>query len=491
MTPEPSSGRQILPNFSGKLVLILGDVMLDRFVYGDAERISPEAPIPILTVRHEFVMPGGAANVARNVVSMGGRVALIGVVGDDAAGLQLRDLLSKLDGVEADFVVSHIKPTTEKVRYVASRQQILRVDTEDRRELPAEGDEILTRFQSRIADANVVILSDYAKGVLSEHVVQTAIAVARTARTPIVVDPKHKDFHRYDGGTIITPNLRETAIATRMAGDDDESVSTMANAVLMTVPNTQAVLVTRGAQGMTLVERGNAVHHLPAVKKEIFDVSGAGDTVVAMLALSLAAGLSLVAASNLANVAAGIAVSKVGTAAVTIGELTLALYSEARLEASTKLVSLTEALEYVAGWRALGEQIGFTNGCFDLIHTGHISLLSQARRHCTRLIVGLNSDASVRRIKGANRPIQDQNTRGVVLASLAGVDLVVSFDEDTPFTLLKNIRPDILIKGADYTIEQVIGAEFVRSYGGKVMLAELTPNQSTTGIISRIERGSA
>jgi D-beta-D-heptose 7-phosphate kinase/D-beta-D-heptose 1-phosphate adenosyltransferase len=478
----------LVVRFANAKVLVIGDVMLDRFVYGKAKRISPEAPIPVLSVERDVSMPGGAGNVARNVASLGGSAVLVGTAGRDRAGDELVSLLSVVPRLQAHLIRT-AGPTTEKVRYIADRQQILRADTEDASGASDGADQLQRAIDAHIAGADVIILSDYAKGVLSDVVISHTISAARAAGKPVIVDPKSAHLNRYDGAAVITPNRDEAASATGVHGSEDGDVAECAAAILKSVPKVGAALVTRGPRGMTLLERGRSPVHIKGHARDVFDVSGAGDTVVAALAIVLAAGGTLQAAAELANVAAGIAVGSVGTAAVSSDELLAAVHNLRLETAEAKIVSLPEALKWVERWRARGERVGFTNGCFDLIHPGHVSLLAQARTHADRLIVGLNSDSSVKRLKGESRPIQDEVARALVLASLAAVDLVVVFAEDTPERLIETIRPDVLIKGSDYRIDQVVGAEFVAAYGGKTVLVSLVPGQSTTETIARLGRG--
>lgn len=481
---------QIVSGFGKSRVLVLGDVMLDRFVYGKTERISPEAPVPVLLQSHETVMPGGAANVARNIASLGGKATLIGAVGEDAAASALGDALEQLD-IRAALVVTPDRPTSVKTRFVADHQQIVRVDQEIKGDLGAHGAVILERLAALLADCDVLVLSDYAKGVLSDHVVRQAIALARAAGTPVVVDPKSTNIARYDGATLVTPNLGEASAATGVTGADDTAVQTMAEGLLAAAPLLSSVIITRSADGMSLAERGKPVHHLPVAAREVFDVSGAGDTVVATLSLALAVGAALVDAAELANLAAGIVVGKLGTAEVWTDELAEAVQQERLHNVIGKVATEHEALEMVRRWKKQGLKVGFTNGCFDLIHPGHISLLQQARSQCDRLVVGLNTDASVKRLKGPSRPLQDEQARAIVLGALSMVDQVVLFGQDTPAELIEKVRPDVLIKGADYTVAQVVGAEFVQSYGGRVYLAHLAEGQSTTNIVSRMNKQTA
>ena len=474
--------------FAGKTVLVLGDVMLDRFIYGAVDRISPEAPVPVIAVERETAMLGGAGNVARNVAALGGKAVLIGLIGADDAGRALTAMLGDEAGVEAHLVTDAGRRTTEKVRYISGSHQMLRVDREDRG--PAEPTALLAAFSQRLAAADVVVLSDYAKGVLTDAVTRAAIDAARAAGKPVIVDPKSRNLARYDGATLVKPNRKEAAEATGVTDDSDEASEEAGAAILAMAPGLDAALITRGGAGMTLSMRDQPPVHLPATAVEVFDVSGAGDTVAATLALAVAAGASLADASRLANLAAGLVVAKLGTDVVTAAELTALARSEAGAPAEVKIADLPHALEIVAGWRARGQTVGFTNGCFDLLHPGHVSLLDQSRAACDRLIVGLNTDASVSKLKGPTRPVQKEHARAVVLASLSSVDLVVLFDEDTPLNLIQAFRPDVLVKGADYTVETVVGSDVVLGYGGRVLLADLKQGQSTTALIGRMNAKS-
>ncbi len=478
-----------MANLTGKRILVLGDVMLDTFVYGHCTRISPEAPIPVVRHEREDVMLGGAGNVARNIAALAGEAVLIGLVGEDVAGATLRARVAAEPGIEADLVDDG-RPTTQKVRFIAAQQQMLRVDTEQTH--AADPSLLLTAFLRQLPRADAVILSDYAKGVLSPALLRQTIEAARSAGVPVIADPKSTDVSRYDGVTLMTPNASEASAAAGIAcEDDDAEVAIAAERLMERMPASPALLITRGARGMTLAERGRDVLHLPTLAREVFDVSGAGDTVIATLALGIAAGLPIAEATELANVAAGLAVSKPGTAVVTADELTQELRQERVQSTDRKIASLEEAVGLVANWRAHGERIGFTNGCFDLIHPGHVSQLAQARAQCDRLIVGLNTDRSIQRLKGPSRPVQQEDARAIVLASLQSADLVILFDDDTPMRLIEAIRPDMLIKGKDYTVEQVVGSQLVLGYGGKVFLADLAPGYSTTDIIARLTRNVA
>lgn len=469
--------------FVGRRILVLGDVMLDTFVYGDCLRVSPEAPIPVLRIHRETMMLGGAGNVARNIAALGGDAILIGVVGDDRAGAEFAARVAEEVGITADLVTDG-RPTTQKIRYVAQQQQMLRADMEATHAVdPAL---LLTAVSRHIADVDAIVLSDYGKGVLSPALLAQVIEMARARSIPVVADPKSIDVARYDGVTLLTPNALEAATASGQGCEGDDEAERAGTALLAVMPATKAVLVTRGARGMTLTARDETARHLPAVAREVFDVSGAGDTVVATVSLGLSAGIGMLAAVELGNRAAGLAVSKPGTAVITAAELIHELRNAEVDMVERKIVTLEELLVDVERWRAAGERIGFTNGCFDLIHPGHVSQLAQARATCDRLIVGLNTDASIQTLKGPSRPVQQETARAIVLSSLAAVDRVVLFGADTPIELIEAIRPDVLIKGKDYTVEQVVGSAFVESYGGRVFLADLMPGHSTTAIVARL-----
>ncbi len=467
----------LVPRLAGARVTVVGDVMLDRYVYGEVDRVSPEAPIPVLRIVRESAMLGGAGNVARNLVALGAVPRLVGAVGDDAAGREIEALCAK-DGIECRLVREPGRETTVKTRYVSGGQQLLRADRETTRPTAVAADLVAAASDG----AGAIVLSDYGKGVVTGEVA----AALRATATPLVVDPKGRDWDRYAGATLVTPNKRELAEAGHAALADDAALAAAARA-LMERHGIGGLLVTRGAEGMTLVGPAGETH-LPAEAREVFDVSGAGDTVVAVVAAGLAAGLDAEDAARLANIAAGIVVGRSGTAVAYAAELVAALHDIDVLDAERKVASLDQALETVADWRRRGLRVGFTNGCFDLIHPGHVSLIAQARASCDRLIVALNADASVARLKGPGRPVQSEAARAAVIGSLAGVDLVLIFAEDTPLALIEALRPDVLVKGADYTEATVVGADIVKSYGGRVVLAVLAPGHSTTSTIARMAR---
>lgn len=465
-------------------ILCVGDVMLDHYVYGQVERVSPEAPIPILRVERETRTPGGAGNVLRNLQALGAQTCFVSVIGNDSAGRELNRLIAEPGNVEPHVLVEAGRVTTVKTRYIAATQQMLRADRESAAPLgPYVRADLLRLIEQAIGEHEVAIVSDYAKGVMNEGIAAAIIAAAKAAGKPVVVDPKGTDYTAYRGASVLKPNRRELALATRMPVGSQAEIVAAARA-LIAQGDFGAVLVSLSEDGMILVEADGGVHPLAAAAREVFDVSGAGDTVIATLAAGLAGGLSLIEAARLANFAAGIVVGKIGTAVTHASELREALADAEHGQNKTRPLEL--ALEQVERWRARGQVIGFTNGCFDLLHPGHVSLLAQARAACDRLVVGLNSDESIVRLKGPNRPVQPEAARAAVLASLASVDLVVVFAEDTPLALIDAIRPDILVKGADYRVEEVVGADIVQSYGGKVLLADLIAGHSTTATIKKI-----
>lgn len=478
-------------DFSDVTILCLGDVMLDRFAYCDTERISPEAPVPVLLLRRTQSMLGGAGNVARNIAALGGTAVLIGLVGQDAAGSETRALLAATPGIIDRHVASAARPTTCKTRYLAGHQQLLRVDEEQTHATtPDEEKALIAAVERAIGAAGAVVLSDYGKGVLSETVLHAAIGAARCHGVPVYVDPKGEDFARYRGAFCVTPNQRELALAARLPTATDAEIVAAATKVLRD-SGLDAVLATRSEKGMVLVEASGSVHVEAARAREVFDVSGAGDTVVAVLALAAAAGYPLAQAMRLANTAAGIAVSKLGTATVELDELMLELSRDVRDKEwhRAKHFTFAETEALVRRWKSRGLKVGFTNGCFDIVHAGHIALLAAARAQCDRLIVALNTDRGVRRLKGPNRPVNSLSDRAAVIAAVEAVDAVLSFDEETPIELIRHLKPDVLVKGGDYTIETVVGAEDVREAGGQVVLVDLVEGRSTTGLIRAIQGG--
>jgi D-beta-D-heptose 7-phosphate kinase/D-beta-D-heptose 1-phosphate adenosyltransferase len=464
-------------------VLVVGDAMLDRYVYGKVARVSPEAPVPVVAVAREVAMPGGAGNVVRNLTALGAAVAFVSVVGDDQAGSDLTGLIGGQPNVEPWLLVQGGRATTTKTRFIAAGQQLLRADHEVAAPIHERLADRMVRIASdAVAATTAMVLSDYQKGVLAGDTCQRLIAAARAAGRKVVVDPKGTDYGRYAGADLVTPNRGELSQATGMPVDSEEELVAAAQA-LRGAHGFGAVLVTRSEDGMTLVD-AEAVRHFPAEAPEVHDVSGAGDTVVAVVAAGIAAGLAVPVAARLSNIAAGIVVGKVGTAVAREADLLEALTPQRGTQ--RKVSNRASAVEQVERWRRRGWRVGFTNGCFDLLHPGHVHLLAQARGWCDRLVVGLNSDASVKRLKGPERPIQDEAARAAVLASLTTVDLVTVFEEDTPIELIRAVRPEVLIKGSDYRVDQVVGGELVQQWGGIVKLAELLPGQSTTATVARM-----
>jgi D-beta-D-heptose 7-phosphate kinase / D-beta-D-heptose 1-phosphate adenosyltransferase len=475
-------------------VLCVGDLMLDEFVYGEVSRISPEAPAPVIAVQRSETNIGGAGNVARNIASLGGRCIFVGLIGEDDAGGQLKAQLSQQSRIESVLVCDPSRPTTRKVRFVSEHfsTHMLRADWE--LALPASADieqKLIDAIRPLLPRADIVLLSDYAKGVLTARVIRNVIDAARKLGKRVIVDPKSANFAIYRGATLLTPNRKEFAEATRSRADSDTSIADAAQDA-MHLADCEAMLVTQSEHGMTLVTRKGETIHVPALPVKVRDVSGAGDTVAAALALALAAGADWEAALRTANAAAAVAVGKNGTAAVTPAELRRKILPTASLAAEEKIVASGGDLEsHLLQWRRQDLRIGFTNGCFDILHPGHVKVLTAARGACDRLIVGLNSDASVRRLKGEGRPVQDERARAEVLAALEAVDLVVIFEEDTPIKLIAQVRPSVLVKGGDYTHEQVVGHEIVEANGGEVMLVDILAGFSTTSLVKRAREGKA
>ncbi len=476
----------IVRNFHTARVLVVGDIILDRYVSGAVQRLSPEAPIPVLRPAANHCTLGGAANVALNIATLGGQAALVGVIGNDAAGAEISRLAAATKGVEAALVEIAGRPTTSKTRFMTGSHQLLRLDEEVTDPLDTTGlAAVMQAVEAHLDLADVVVLSDYAKGVLCDDVLQTILARAHAKRRLVIADPKRADFSAYRGVTVLTPNEHEVRVATRIEAEHDAEAD-RAGRMALEATGGEAVLVTRSAKGLTLVCRDAEALHLPTRAREVADVSGAGDTLVAALAVALGAGAALPEAAMLANATAGISVSKQGTATVSRQELLDALHLDDLVATDRKVVSLQEAVDQVSDWHRRGLKVGFANGCFDLIHPGHVRLLSEARAACDRLIVALNTDASVKRLKGPTRPLQNEMARATVMASMAPVDLVTLFDEDTPREMIQALRPDVLVKGSDYTVDQVVGGDLVQGWGGKVVLVTLREGHSTTGTIRRM-----
>jgi len=489
VSDRPATDREladIVRHFAHARVLVVGDVILDRYVIGGVQRLSPEAPIPVLRPSTHRATLGGSANVALNVTTLGGQATLVGVVGQDEAGASVRSLIADSPGLRSGLVTVPGRPTTAKTRFMTGSHQLLRLDEETTAPLPdAAASAVLEQVARALAGAQVVVLSDYAKGVLCDQVLRAVIDMATHVCRIVIADPKRADFTAYRGATILTPNEHEVRLATRIEADHDVEADRAGREALDQTQG-DAVLVTRSAKGLTLVRQNHEALHLPTRAREVADVSGAGDALVAALSVALAAGASLPAAAMLANANAGISVGKQGTATVSNQELLDSLHLDDLVAHDRKIASLEQATAQVSAWRAKGYRVGFANGCFDLIHPGHVRLLSEARAACDRLIVALNTDASVKRLKGPSRPLQNETARATVMASMAPVDLVILFDEDTPMEAIRALRPDVLVKGSDYTIDQVVGGDLVQGWGGKVVLVTLEEGHSTTGTIRRM-----
>ncbi len=467
-----------LPDFSDINVLVVGDVMLDSYWHGGTNRISPEAPVPVVRVTGEEGRPGGAGNVALNITSLDGKATLLGLTGDDDMANTLEQQLQE-HGVECSFERLDGLPTITKLRVISRHQQLIRLDFEDG--FPGfDSAEFLSRFDSLLANADLVVLSDYGKGTLRD--VGEFIARARASGKPVLVDPKGSDFDKYSGATLLTPNLSELEAVVGPCGSDEQLVERGLG--LMERLNLGALLVTRGEQGMTLLERDKPARHLPTHAREVFDVTGAGDTVISVLAAALAAGMPLEAATQLSNIAAGIVVGKLGTATASMDEISSALARQQVIHRGA--VDEEGLVAAITTARARGETVVFTNGCFDILHAGHVTYLEQASRLGDRLIVAVNIDETVRQLKGSDRPVNSLDRRMTVLAALGCVDWVVPFSEETPERLICRIKPDFLVKGGDNNPDDIPGANCVREAGGEVKVMSFVDNCSTTGTINTI-----
>jgi D-beta-D-heptose 7-phosphate kinase/D-beta-D-heptose 1-phosphate adenosyltransferase len=464
-------------------VLVLGDVMLDSYIWGDVERISPEAPVPIVREAHRTERPGGAANVAMNLVGLGARATLFGFCGGDAHAASLKRCLREAN-VELKLTEVNGHPTTSKLRILSGKQQMMRLDTEYVDGYPAEAyDNLLKDLSDGLAKASALVLSDYAKGVLSEDLCSQVIALARKHGVPVLVDPKQRSFARYRGATTICPNLSELALAT---GYSVKNVEALLGAGQALVPKLEltCLVATMSEKGIAVL-REDSRFHAPAVARQVFDVSGAGDTAIATLALGLASGLEIEAAAQLANIAAGVVVGKIGTVPVTREDLLASLVPEVEMDTQEKVLTLENLKMRSVAWQSAGESIVFTNGCFDLLHIGHVTMLEAARREGDRLVVAINSDASVRGFKGPMRPIVGERERTRIVAALAAVDAVVVFDDPTPLRLIEELRPNVIVKGGDYQEASVVGAKEVRSWGGRVEIIPTVEGSSTTNLITK------
>jgi D-beta-D-heptose 7-phosphate kinase/D-beta-D-heptose 1-phosphate adenosyltransferase len=485
---KPDSLNASLNAFARSRAWVIGDVMLDEYITGDVRRISPDAPVQVVNVAGTHVRLGGAANVAHGMAAFGCTVELIGVIGDDEAG---RSVIAACDAAHvghSGLIVDASRPTTRKLRVMAQRQHVLRLDWEKSAPVdPALLNPVIQRLTQELPP-DVIVLSDYAKGTLSQELVAAVIGWARSYGVPVLVDPKHDDFRTYAGATVITPNAKElAAAATRV--DVPKSLEGLERVEhgareLAKQSKCAALVVTLGENGMLVVPREGAVTHIHATAREVYDVTGAGDTVIALLALGMAAKLPLKRSAEIATVAAGLAVEKVGTAVVHPHELA----SGFAPTLENKVVTRAELVERMTWWRLQKKTIVLTNGCFDVLHAGHVTLLREAKKQGDILVVALNSDASVARLKGKDRPLIRESERALLLAALESVDAVVVFEEDTPFELIKNATPDVLVKGGDYAPEKVVGRAEVEARGGKLVLIPLVEGRSTTALVERMKQ---
>lgn len=476
--------RLLEAGFAQVKVLVIGDLMLDRYIHGEAERLSPESPVPVLRHVQRYERPGGAANVAMNLRGLGCEAVLAGFWGEDNEAAELQRLLDAA-GVDTVGVVTSTLPTTSKTRILARTQQMLRLDIETREEHSAEEAARLTeRCVDLVPKVHAVVLSDYAKGALSRELCDAVIRAARYAKVPVLADPKTRDLSKFSGATVVCPNLAELSLATGVSAGRTEEMFAAARAQ-MREHDTATMAVTRSEKGITVLH-GERTLHFPAQAREVFDVSGAGDTVIATLAAGLAGGLGLETAVELANLAAGIVVGKVGTAPIARAELVAELTPSSGIASAEKVLTEERLLQRVAEWREAGERIVLTNGCFDLLHVGHVTLLEECKRFGAKLVLALNTDASIARLKGPSRPVVGEAERARVMAALAAVDAVVLFEEDTPLRLIGAVKPDVLVKGGDYTVASVVGHEEVLARGGRVEIVPTVEGFSTTNLVRKL-----
>ncbi|MEL6324073.1 MAG: D-glycero-beta-D-manno-heptose 1-phosphate adenylyltransferase [Pseudomonadota bacterium] len=474
--------RTLIASTADQRIVCLGDVMLDDFVYGTVSRVSPEAPVPVLRETHRRQMPGGAANTARNAAALGAKTRLVGAIGPDPAGEALRTCLAETTNIDAALVEAPEWQTVTKTRFVCGGQQLMRLDQEASPHLAYESEqELVGALKDASVGAGAILVSDYAKGTVTADIMREVIRCGLAQDAVVIVDPKGADLSHYGPVDLIKPNASELALMTGLpTGTHDEVERALLKA--MSLSSAKAILVTRAAKGLSFLQRGREIRHMSGRVRDVFDVSGAGDTSLAALGLALSAGASLEDAGRLALLASGLAVTKAGTATVSREELFA--------EHATQILSLDAALQTVSEWRSGGLSVGFTNGCFDILHPGHLRVLEEAKARCDRLLVGLNSDGSVRRLKGDDRPVNDQSSRARVLSGLSAVDGIVVFEDDTPETLITHLQPDLLVKGGDYTIDTIVGAETVLARGGQVHIVPLLEGHSTTATIARSKGGA-
>ncbi len=477
--------KEIMSKFSSSQILVIGDLMIDEYLWGNVDRISPEAPIQVVDVKRENRTLGGAGNVIANLVSLGCKVDAAGVIGDDQ---EAEWIISEMNNMKVghEFIINdQNRPTTKKTRVIAINQQVVRIDRETRRPIASEkGEALFSCIKKGIKRWQAIILSDYGKGILTLPLLKNIISLCREKGIMVIVDPKGRDLSRYKGATIMTPNKKEALLGMGLENEEAPDIKEIGQRMLKEL-DLQGLVITLGAEGMSIFLPGKPPKLIPARAREVYDVSGAGDTVVASITLSLASGAELVQAGEIANLAAGIVVGKIGTATVTQQEILA--YSDSKYAITNKIINNHEELSrLLAIHKQKGKKIIFTNGCFDLIHLGHIRLLHEAKSFGEILVVGLNTDESVRRLKGPARPCLEEEERAHIIASLDCVDYVTLFSEDTPLNLIKKIKPDILVKGSDYSKKKVIGWDIVEAYGGEVRIVELIKDLSTSRLIQKI-----
>lgn len=485
-------------------ILVIGDIMLDRFVYGNVERISPESPIPVLSIKRETMMMGGAGNTLSNLLGLEVKASILSIIGKDQEGETLKSLCKTMGTAQTELIETDDRPTSIKTRFLAGHQQLLRTDIEKTESISKETEALLLEKATQlIPETDVVILSDYGKGLLTPKLIQNLIKLAHKNDAKVLVDPKGMDYRIYKGADVITPNKKELSLATQgLATNSDEEIETAGNTLIRS-SGVKAVMATRSSDGITIIQKGCEPIHLCSDEKiEVFDVSGAGDTVIATIAATLAAGGTLEQAADLANLAGSVVVTKVGTAPIRLAELKESLEhrhigKEEKTTGKAFISSWEDAAEIVKRWKAKGLKVGFTNGCFDILHYGHVTYLQDARAKCDRLIVALNTDKSVQILKGPERPVHDENARAGVLASLAAVNMVVHFgaqsteQSNTACKILELLQPDIYFKGGDYTADQIPESPTVMGYGGEVDVMPVYDGHSTTSSIEKIKKSEA
>ncbi len=482
MIPHQLEGK--LRQLSAPKLLVIGDLMLDEYLSGRSERISPEAPVPVVEISRQELRLGGAGNVMHNLRALGCEVVSVGFVGEDSDGAELRKLLELIGVTTSGLLPLQSRQTTRKTRILSNHQQMLRIDREQIAELsPEEGRALLEQAETSVAGCQAILLSDYQKGILTPDVVQGLIALGRRLGIPVVIDPKGRDYTKYQGASLLTPNRKEAELATGIAIVDEQSLQ-LAGRTLLKSCELESLVLTRSEEGMSIFT-AETQNHLATEAREVFDVTGAGDTVMALLGFGIAAGLDVNDAAFLANIGAGIVVAKVGTSTVSCDELLLELRRRAQNDGG-KITSAELLAPELLIEKGRGRKVVFTNGCFDLLHVGHVKYLQKARALGDLLVLGLNSDASIQRLKGEKRPLIGQEERAHILAALDCIDYLVIFEEDTPYVLIEQLRPDILVKGGDYLPEEVVGKEIVESYGGRVELISFVDGKSTTNIIEKI-----